>query len=107
MSLPTLPAGPLYRVTAARKVTDSNTMHEKKFGNSVLNRPCCTNHERRENLVERFSPNPWYIYDHPPAMRQGEIHQSDYNKENEIKESDTEESEELRFDTKVKTQTTR
>jgi hypothetical protein len=40
-------------------------------------------------------------------MRQGEMHQSDYNKENEIKETYIEENKEMRFNTKLKAQTAR
>ena len=57
--------------------------------------------------VENFLPSPRHIYDHPYAMRQGEMHQSDYNKENEIKETYIEENKEMRFNTKLKAQTAR
>jgi hypothetical protein len=40
-------------------------------------------------------------------MRQGEMHQSDYNKENEIKGTYIEENKEMRFNTKLKAQTAR
>ena len=85
----------------------SNATRVKKFGNSVLNRPCCRNHESRESSNEQFSVNPWAIFDHPHTTRQGEIHQTDYNKENEIEKSNEDESTKLRFNTKAKTQAAR
>ena len=65
------------------------------------------NHESRESSIEQFLVNPWDIFDHPHATRQGEIHQWDYNEEDELKGCGKEGGTELRFHTKVKAQTTR
>ena len=66
----------------------SSTTEKEKIRKSVSSNACFRDYESKESSNKYFSVNSWAILDHPRTLRQGEVYQSDYNKEDGIKKFD-------------------